>query len=193
MTGLVLRVYLRCLIMLTALLRRSARRFEPVSRASTPGLGPDTAADRSSGQWWWFDPVYRCSHVLFVCEADEIATRLDLLCAAGDMADQFAGVVRGIVTEGLVGNCGGKAGRHVSAVRQGFQVGIIWLRPRFLAGTLAHEAFHAACVAVGGSGVVLTDDSEEAFAYYVEYVVNECERRISAAEDGETETGEAAA
>ena len=42
-------------------------------------------------------------------------------------------------------------------------------------GVICHESFHATFALLQRKGVVLSDISEEAFAYTLEYIVKQCE------------------
>lgn len=44
---------------------------------------------------------------------------------------------------------------------------------------LAHESFHAAEVTLRERGMMLTDASDEAYAYYIAWMFRECYRRLS--------------
>lgn len=50
-------------------------------------------------------------------------------------------------------------------------VGVIWLRTRKIS-TMAHECFHATHWILDRSGVALSDDSEEVYAYHQEFLIN---------------------
>lgn len=60
----------------------------------------------------------------------------------------------------------------------------IWLRPDFRTSsienqaTLAHECFHAANYTLEHRGFRLSDTSEEAYAYYLSWLYEECMKRI---------------
>lgn len=74
--------------------------------------------------------------------------------------------------------CFGRAGhdRHqgqcVSFVNQsqGRYVAI-WLKPNAQISVLAHEAVHAAWYALSDLGMKFSDESDEAFAYYIGWIV----------------------
>ncbi len=46
----------------------------------------------------------------------------------------------------------------------------VWLKDKSLP-TLVHELFHAVCFTFRNKGIILDDNSDEAFAYYLEYLV----------------------
>jgi hypothetical protein len=54
----------------------------------------------------------------------------------------------------------------------GFKNGVIWFRDTEPSSSIiAHEAFHATYAILSGSGITLSEHSEEAFAYYLESIV----------------------
>lgn len=63
---------------------------------------------------------------------------------------------------------------------------VIWLRSDFdpadpeSLGILAHEAMHGALFVLQARGLVLTEQSEEAFAYYTGYLFREALTRLQA-------------
>lgn len=59
---------------------------------------------------------------------------------------------------------------------------ILWIpqppgSPREYA-TLCHEVLHVACIVMGWAGIPLTDESEEAYAHLIGYLITEILRRI---------------
>lgn len=63
-------------------------------------------------------------------------------------------------------------GKFVVYTKRGQQIAVIWLRKgKAKAGELAHEAFHAAHWILQSKGLWLTDSSEEAYAYLIQFIV----------------------
>lgn len=57
---------------------------------------------------------------------------------------------------------------------------MIWFKEKYPSPCLvAHECFHAAHYILGRTGLKLTDDSEEAYAYYLEYLIREISYSIA--------------
>lgn len=46
----------------------------------------------------------------------------------------------------------------------------VWLSPKANIGVLVHEIFHAACHILGDAGVHLVPDTEETYAYFIQYL-----------------------
>lgn len=55
----------------------------------------------------------------------------------------------------------------------GHKSGCIWLNEKAGLGTVAHEAFHAMYAALRMSGVKLNKHTEETYAYYLQFLINE--------------------
>lgn len=55
-----------------------------------------------------------------------------------------------------------KAGQHI---------GVLWFKDKS-PGPFAHEVFHAVHWALDQAGMVLTDDSEEAYAYFIQHLTD---------------------
>jgi len=52
----------------------------------------------------------------------------------------------------------------------GKEVGVIWLEDW---GSFVHEVFHATCWVLWGKGIPLVEESEEAYAYLINYLCKE--------------------
>lgn len=74
------------------------------------------------------------------------------------------------------------AARCLTTRRDGYFITSIWLNPAASIAIVAHEAFHATFYVMERAGVTLTDSSQEAFAYYLEWLM----RGILACLDGST-------
>lgn len=57
---------------------------------------------------------------------------------------------------------------------------ILWLKnyPKAGSGTLAHEIFHAVEMVTDRMGIKLSQDSDETFAYMVQYLTNEIVKKL---------------
>lgn len=55
---------------------------------------------------------------------------------------------------------------------------LLWFRPRPAGWIVAHECFHATSFILRESGLVLTNDSEEAFAYYLGWLVRQIGNKV---------------
>lgn len=56
--------------------------------------------------------------------------------------------------------------------------GIIWLHDKAGVGVITHECFHAVHQLMIDKGIKITEDSEEVFAYYQQFLVNEICRKV---------------
>ena len=56
--------------------------------------------------------------------------------------------------------------------------GLIWFSKHATASLVSHEAFHATYFILTRAGLKLTDESEEAYSYYLEFLVREITAKI---------------
>lgn len=129
------------------------------------------------GQWYWHEPIYRNNFALLCCPADQAADRLRLVlpedvCAECDpILKTLDGQGRFICT------------RHDTS---GLFV-VIWLKPSADVPTMAHEALHATWYLLKDKGLRLSEDSEEAYTYMLEWLLREImTRRNSLKSEGAT-------
>lgn len=117
----------------------------------------------------WTDAVYSISIVLMCGEWS---------AALAWMNEQFEDV-----TEENTGAASGA--KTVWIERDGGNALVLWFPMSFKAtdgddlATLAHECFHAAEMVLRNRGLKLSDESDEAYAYYVGYVFRECHKRLA--------------
>lgn len=60
----------------------------------------------------------------------------------------------------------------------GHKSGCIWLNEKAGLGSVAHEAFHATCEILRRSGMKLNVHTEETYAYYLQFLINQILRRL---------------
>ncbi len=61
----------------------------------------------------------------------------------------------------------------------GFKGCALWFkRPKPPASLVAHEVLHIAHHILGGSGLTLTDESEEAYAYYIDWLTKKIGNKV---------------
>lgn len=63
--------------------------------------------------------------------------------------------------------------KGITLYYDGHKNAAIWLADDAGLGTVSHEAAHATFWILGFSGFKLSDESEEAYAYYLQFIVNE--------------------
>lgn len=130
------------------------------------------------GGWYWFDEVYKHQIVLACCDPSDIPARVTEAVSDTTARDIILGD-RGFGGISQVG-C---AARCVCIRDPAFGTATaIWLRPDASLAVVAHEAFHATFYVMEEKGIRLSDASEEAFAYYLEWLM----RGILACLDGST-------
>lgn len=125
------------------------------------------------GIFSWFCPVYTVSYVLLRCDVAEIPALL-----AGEIPDLE---VRRSLTEMLDIPRDSISGRFVGMCSEAYgTVVAIWLRPR-VAGVpvLAHEILHAVQYVLDGKGLSLSDQTDEAYTYYLEFLLREAMTRLA--------------
>jgi hypothetical protein len=134
------------------------------------------------GGWNWPCDIYKANVVLLCCQAADIGARLHEAIATPD--EQF--LVTALLSEhygfGDIDADDPPGARCCCLRRNGFTVTAIWLPPTASAAVIAHEAFHAAAYMLHRAGLTLSDASEEAFAYLLEWLV----RGITSCLDGST-------
>ena len=130
------------------------------------------------GAWYWFDPIYRVSHILVSSEADQILPTLQLLVAQDGFDPGFRALTHALWLDGLQGRVDGCAGRFSGVKRDGHQCSLVWFPPKVEIPTIAHELLHATAFALTRSGVAFSDESEEAFAYYIGWLMDETLDRL---------------
>jgi hypothetical protein len=141
--------------------------------------GPGTRRGRvRTGEWWWFDEVFCTNHILLVCEPAGILPALRRLVAQDGSREDFRAVVETLWLDGLHGKVEGCAGRFSGTRRDGLTCGLVWFPPSVELPTIAHELFHATAFALTRAGVGLSDDSEEAWAYYVAWLTKCVRERL---------------
>jgi len=70
-------------------------------------------------------------------------------------------------------------GSKADAVTNNTKCGIIIrFKDNPTAGTIAHEAFHAAFMSLHDAGLAVTDDSQEAYAYLIDYIVSQIHKNL---------------
>ncbi len=117
--------------------------------------------------WRWSDPLYGSGFVL--------------LCGPGVEALAWLARTFGPVTE--FDGAADMAGQTAWIERKGKRYAAIWF-PEFSAdkiedvAMLAHESFHATDFVLSDRGFKLSDDSDEAYAYYLSWVFRECLKRL---------------
>jgi hypothetical protein len=123
------------------------------------------------GVFAWFCPLYTVSYVLLRCDVEEIPALL-----ATEIPDEETR------TE-ILKHCNiplGVAARFIrtNSIRYGAVVAF-WLDPR-KAGlpVLAHELFHAVADVLDSRGLILSDTTDEAYCYYMEWLMRESLRRL---------------
>lgn len=133
---------------------------------------------RVTGQWWWWDPIYRVNLVLLSCPAREAQRRLfELRDAEGFHAD-FRDVLDVVWRDGLEGKIDGIAGRFSGIKRHGLAVALVWVPPDVHVSTAVHELLHMTAWVLTRAGIEFSDTSEEAFAYYIGWLTHEVFGRL---------------
>ncbi len=118
-------------------------------------------------RWRWRDPIYGAGVVL--------------LRGSGVAALHWLTATFGSVTE--FDGSPDMAGQTAWVERDGKRWVVIWF-PAFSAAKvedlsmLAHESYHAADFVLSDRGLKPSDDSDEAYAYYLSWVFRECLKRL---------------
>ncbi len=119
-------------------------------------------------RWRWTDPLYGAATVL--------------LRGTGEEAHHWLTATFGPITEFEVNAAMG--GQTSWIVRPAGGILVLWF-PEFSArnvahlSMLSHEAFHATCFVLEDRGLTLSESSEEAYAYYLGWIVSECLKRLT--------------
>jgi hypothetical protein len=121
------------------------------------------------GQWIWFDPIYRVNVALLNCPAEQAKSRLARVLPE-DTAREFDDALSDLVCDGRF-----VVAKHPTT---GLIV-VIWTKPDADAAVVAHEAFHATCEVMRQKGLSLKRSSEEAYAYWLEWLMREISSRRS--------------
>jgi hypothetical protein len=119
-----------------------------------------------TGVWSWYCPVYSTNYVLLRCEPPAIA---DLVRReVPDPATQQQ------ILKGFDPDLEGVNGRYVGCHSEAYKTVVtIWLRPSSGIPIIVHEIIHALTDVLVGRGLRLAPDSDEAFAYYAEWLLRE--------------------
>ena len=122
------------------------------------------------GQWLWFDPIYRVNFALICSDPKDFQKRLPQVVPAD--------VVAQIVDNGFT-DCTGIQGRCISVLDtpSGLVV-VIWIRPCADIPVIAHETLHATACVLAGKDLTLCDKTEEAYTYYMEWILREALTRM---------------
>lgn len=125
------------------------------------------------GVWSWFCPIYPTSYVLLRCEAAEIPALIRR--EVPDVPTQSQ------ILKGFDQDLDGIQGRYVACYSEAYgTVATIWLRPSSGIPIIVHEIMHALTTVLVGRGLELTTHSDEAFAYYAEWLLREIFDRLGA-------------
>lgn len=123
------------------------------------------------GVWSWECQIYHARFALLVCEPEAIQAGL-----REALPDNVADHLWAECYRRGLDDCNG---RYAGTVRFGRHMATIWLRPETASvPILAHEALHAVWDVLGRKGLYLSNESEEAFTYYLEWMLREAERRM---------------
>ena len=122
------------------------------------------------GAWKWFDHIYKSNFVLLCCPREDVVKALRTVVQRKPAK---------VLEDGGLGDVGGGiAGRFVGAHHDEHgTLAAIWLRPDAGAGVMSHEALHAVFYVLDNKGLRLCDDSEEAFTYYLQWLMAEIANR----------------
>lgn len=71
--------------------------------------------------------------------------------------------------------CNEKGGRFATFKKEGHYICVIWIPLKASYDILAHEVFHCVHYIMGERGIYLTDASEEAYAYLLQYIMKQIE------------------
>lgn len=70
----------------------------------------------------------------------------------------------------------GRMGHFTTVI--GHKSSCIWLHEKAGLGTVAHESFHATCEILKRSGVKLNTHTEETYAYYLQFLINQILKKL---------------
>lgn len=120
-------------------------------------------------QFQWADELYDVSIVLLHGEWEPALAWMDT---------KFGEVVEADVGQG--------EGAKTMLIKRDRGMAIVLWFPRWFSikngnhlSVMAHECFHAAEFLLRERGMVLTDSSDEAYAYYIAWMFRECYRRLA--------------
>jgi hypothetical protein len=126
------------------------------------------------GVWAWFCPVYTASFVLLRCDAALIPEHVRREIPDRETQDVAISLFADTADAGPTARFAG-----VRSVPYG-PVVVIWLHPqRAGIAILAHELLHAVSWVLNAKGLPLTDASEEAYTYYLEWLMRESLSRLT--------------
>lgn len=126
------------------------------------------------GIWSWTCPVYRTSFVLVRCPRPEAPALLRREIPYADVVDQMVSALDPAKTN--------YRGQFIfGAHPEHGDIAVIWLDPIAGVDTLAHEIVHVLTAVLAERGMHLCDASEEAFAYYMGWLVRESLARLAGA------------
>lgn len=124
---------------------------------------------RRTGSWTWFDHIYKNNIVLVCCPAAQITKRVRSVLPE-DSANE--------VLESGFGNASGVMGRFCGVRHDSSGcIAVFWLNPIADAPVVAHEALHAVYWLMKEKGLTLNDESQEAYTYYLEWLLREMSAR----------------
>ncbi len=123
--------------------------------------------------WVFWNALYK-HQVLLVCGPAADASR------AARSVGVLDAPLAALQTGGFGEDCGASHnGRFIGAQHDRYGLlPAIWFPARPSHRTVAHEAFHATFYVLSAKGLTLTPDSEEAFAYYLDWLIGEIEARV---------------
>lgn len=127
-----------------------------------------------SGQWHWFDYIYRVNFALVLGAPVGVPKRLARVLPA-DIAAEASGPDGRMNGEGLAGK-GGRA-CLIRDTPSG-DVAVFWFASTSDTAVIAHEALHAVYWILKRKGLTLDEPSEEAYTYYLEWLVREIQNRM---------------
>ena len=121
------------------------------------------------GQWYWHEPIYRNNFALLCCPANQAADRLRLVLPE-DVCAECDPIFKEL-------NCEGRfiCTRYDTS---GLFV-VFWLKSSADVPVIVHEAFHAVWYFLRDKGLKLSEDSEEAYTYMLEWLMREILTRRS--------------
>jgi hypothetical protein len=124
-----------------------------------------------TGVWSWCCPVYRTSFVLVRCARADIRTWLGREIPYADFVESLARRFNPEQTFYRGQFVGGHHNEHGD-------VAVVWLHPDSDVDTLAHELLHVLTSVLADRGLLLSNDSDEAFAYYLAWLMRESLQRL---------------
>lgn len=121
-------------------------------------------ADSAQGGWMWVDEVYHGNIIFMCCPIEEIPQRLREAVSDRDVLGRL------LAPDGFAAMTA-QGGRFCGCYVNGATIAAVWVNPHAGSMTIAHEAFHAAFFVLDGAGLGLTAASEEAWAYYLGWLI----------------------